>query len=427
MKKLELERMLMDTEGLKKLTERANDIKQKEGELGRTEGRPASKLQVVKPSDYDFRPTPDEIKANDFDYVERKPLLANISHFLPDLEKEDPKKVLSILTEQCRKDPSDNNQFLVEDAINRLTSSAHQLDVEAERLISESIEMLSVEKPEEKKEQRKDSIWSRLYQHSDYRGRSLFVNHGPGWVYRLFRVSSLNAENLNDRISSLYVDASATEVRGEVVLFEHDRFLGRYARFTTTPGAPTVRNYISYVGNFINDRTSSILVVRRFNNELTPIALGDLGLRDEIATFASSVPRISLRGDPIVTWDMWPSFDSRRFVYIRIPVRVDVPHWFDYDAEIRYWIYLYVSSTGTLRGYVAWYGAWVEGGVKTGSILDRIMDALPDTLGDINSRLRDALEMASAFGPFERQYFLPGTAISTGHTNDDVSLVLVRA
>jgi hypothetical protein len=206
--------------------------------------------------------------------------------------------------------------------------------------------------------------------------------------------------------------------------------------FLTTSGDPTVRNYIPYVGGFINDRTSSILVIRRFDNELPPVALGDYGeIRDVIEDLVNSVSGVSMRGDPIITWDMWPEGptsgadphpdDRRRFIYIKVPIRVDVPHWFDYDADIRYWIYPWVDSGGTLRAHVAYHGAWVESGIKRDAILDRIMDALPGTVGTINAELNNILNMVNILGPFERQYFLPGTASATGRTNDDVSIVLV--
>ena len=428
MKKIELERILMDPEGLKKLSERANTIKQKYGE-GR--GKPAFKVRNVQPLRHQVRPTPEEIRANDLDHVERRDLLAKISRFLPELAKENPKSALELLTRRCREKPSRANQFLVEDAINRLISQG-KLDSPTERLVDEAIEVLgSVSKPTEEtggkeSEQGKDSIWSRLYQHSDYEGSSYFVNHGPGWVYRRVRVSSLNAVDLNDRISSLYVDASSTEVGGKVIAFQHDRFIGRYAIFPTTPGDPDERAWTPYVGDYINDRTSSILVVRQYDNEFA-FSLGSFGLRDDIEELVSDVPNISLRGDPIITWDMWPSFSpERRYIYLRIPVEVEIDWWPNYDAEIRFWIYLYVDSGGSLRGYVDWYGAWVEGGVKSDSVLEGIMDALPDRLPDIQERLDDALSAAALFEPFQRQYFLPGTAGSTGHTDDDVTLVLVR-
>ncbi len=428
MNKIELERMLMDHEGLKNFSEKAKNIKQKEWIAEDTDGNPAFKLQFVEPMFHEVRPTIEEIKTNSEDYIIGTSLFDSIYHFLPELEKEDPKNVLSILTEKCKKDPSEGNQLLVEDAINRLTIGG-SLDKDTERLVTEAIELLtSSKKTGSKKEKKLDSIWARVYRHANYHGNSALLNHGPGWVYRLFYSSYLRNVHLHDRISSLYVDASSGEVAGQVILFQHNRFAGRYAIFPTTPGDPTKRNWISYVGNFINDRTSSILIVRRFNNELIiPFVSSYPGdLKDEIKEFVRSIQRVSTRGDPIITWDMWPGFDSRRFIYIRIPIRVDVPNWFDYDAEIRYWIYPYVNSAGTLRAYIAWYGAWVEGGILTRIILDQLMDNIPSSFGAVNNKLNQALAILNIHKPFRRQYFLPGTARSYGYTNDDITLVLVR-
>ena len=243
--------------------------------------------------------------------------------------------------------------------------------------------------------------------------------------------ADLGAANMNDKVSSLYVDAHASEYSGDVYLFEHDRFFGRYTKHSTTPGSPSVAHWVNYVGDFINDRTSSVLVVRRWPNEFA-ISLGSLGLSDRIQTYVASVPRISPRGAPVITWDMWPeggdshpNDPTRKFIHIKIPVRVDVPDWFDYDAEIWYWLYPYITG-GHLRGYVAYYGAWVESGVKSGRILDAIMAALPPTVGTINTELASLLEITEAFGGFERVYLLPGTNDARGRTTDDVTIVLGR-
>ncbi|MBI4268094.1 MAG: hypothetical protein HY662_04840 [Chloroflexi bacterium] len=429
MKKIDIEKALSEPEGLKKLSDRASIIKQKHGD---TAGQPLAKLRPVQLRPTQVCPTPAEVKANDQDHVERRYLLANIGRLVPELANEPPKSALEKLVQRYKEKPSTASGFLVEDAINRLTTAAKP-DAQTEKLVDEAIRALGAATGGQKRRtsgrasKETDSIWSRLYRHSDYEGRSLFVNHDPGWVYRRIRKSTLQDVNLNDRISSLYVDASSTEVGGKVILFQDDCYTGRYAIFPTTAGAPDERAYTPYVGNFINDKTSSILVVRQYENEV-PVTLGSFGLRDTIEDFVNGVDdRISLRGDPVITWDMWPNFSpDRRYIYLRIPVEVAIDWWPDYDAEVRYWIYLYVDSGGDLRGYVDWYGAWAEGGLKSGDVVDGLMDALPDTIDDVNSQLSDALDAAALFAPFERQYFLPGTAGSTGRTDDDLTLVLVR-
>jgi hypothetical protein len=54
------------------------------------------------------------------------------------------------------------------------------------------------------------------------------------------------------------------------------------------------------------------------------------------------------------------------------------------------------------------------------------MDNIPSSLGTVNSLLRQAIDIANLFKPFSRLYYLPGTASNQGHTNDDVTLVLIR-
>ena len=102
-----------------------------------------------------------------------------------------------------------------------------------------------------------------------------------------------------------------------------------------------------------------------------------------------------------------------------------MPNWFDYDAEIRFWIYLYLNGNNKARGYVAYYGCWVEGGILTGKIKDRLMDEIPGSIGDVNDSVNDALDALDAFD-FTGLYYLPGLAGSAGHIHDDCSIVLVK-
>ncbi len=423
MKHADFERLLLTSEGLEKLAEEARSIKR----YAHEDARPAS---TVEPSQATCelkvagREPPDDGTGSPVTF---RPLLAGIGAFAPELADLDADQALKHLIDRCAKNPTAANQFLVEDAVNRLTS-AGELKADAEKLVNRAIEVLSEKGATASAS---DNIWSRLYEHSDYRGRSFYVNHGPGAVYRRIRLADLGAANMNDKVSSLYVDAHASEYSGDVFLFEHDRFFGRYTKHSTTPGSPSVAHWVNYVGDFINDRTSSVLVVRRSPNEFA-ISLGSLGLSDRIQTYVASVPRISPRGAPVITWDMWPeggdshpNDPTRKFIHVKIPVRVDVPDWVDYDAEIWYWLYPYITG-GHLRGYVAYYGAWVESGVKSGRILNAIMAALPPTVGTINTELASLLEITEAFGGFERVYLLPGTNDARGRTTDDVTIVLGR-
>jgi len=274
------------------------------------------------------------------------------------------------------------------------------------------------------------SIWTRLYRHANYGGNSTFASLpqiSPPTTYLRISKTWLSNVSLHDRISSLRLGASNNEQGGRVILFQHDRYRGRYATFDAN------RNSTSQIPNLqapnFNDITSSALIVRRHTGELPPIPIGALGrpgIRERIRDQIDDIPRLRPRGEPIITWDMWPAHaPSQKFIYVRIPVRVDVPNWFDYDAEIRLWLYLYVNSAGRARGYVAWYGCWVEGGVLSEKIKDRLMDEIPGALGDVQLMLNEAISNLDAFD-LVGLYYLPGRAHGTGNVEDDCSIVLVK-
>lgn len=275
------------------------------------------------------------------------------------------------------------------------------------------------------------TIWARLYEHPDARGRSAYadLNHGsPGRAYGLFYKTWFESVDLREEVSSVRTGASDWEDGGWLYLFEHNRFLGRWARVPCVPGDTT--NVPSLRTRGMNDRAQSALLIRSFDSEMPPIALGSFGrpsVRDTIAAMVTGIPLVTLRADPIITWHPWPDFhSSRKFVLVRIPIRVDVPRWRDYDAEIRLWIYLYIDRTGTIRGFVNFYGAEVGGGVLSGKILDQIMAAIGAQVAAINALLQNALSPMQRLS-FERFYYLPGRGIgATGHTSDDVSIVLVK-
>jgi hypothetical protein len=384
-----------------------------------------------------------DIKATDLLNIRRRGILASIGTFVPELSHESPLKALAFLSEEFKKSPSEETQYLIQDAINRLTVVG-ELDRDGKRAVAAAIEVLTTVKlPEQGDVQDKDSIFSNLYEHSDFKGRSFFAFLGPNTIYESVAKSYLDIVHLQDRISSLTLDASVGETRGDMILFQNDRFFGRFTGIRTNTN-PTQLVSVSYVGDFINDRTSSLLLVRRFDKERLR-ALGDPISKAIISNIIGGVKKIKrLRSDPIFTWDMWPTGgDShpndpdKRFVQIKIPVEIEVNNWFNYDAEIWLWFYFYISG-GYLAGYLAYYGAEVEGGLISGSVLDGIMEELPDKFGDIETTLNSVLSTINGTGhlsgviagPFSSVYLLPGDqtqfsgSVMEGNVADNVTMVL---
>ena len=436
MDKAEMERQLIDPEALSRLAARARSIEEAlDTDEPVTQESRAIRRVVSSPAIN--KATDEEIRSNDLSHTQRRSLLANIGTLLPELADATPLNALATLIDRFKSYPSEATEFLVTDGINRLTHVG-KLQGESEGIVSKAIEtLIAVKLPNQDSAEEKDGIWSFLFQHSDMNGPSVFAYLGPSSIYRAVRKTFLQTVDLNDAISSLTLDASAGEVRGDVILFQNDRFFGRFTGVRTDADNPTLSVGVSYVGGHINDRTSSILLARRYAGEKVK-ALGDSISEALISNIIEDVKKVKkLKGSPIFTWDMWPTGGDRhpndpdkRFVQINIPVEIEVNNWWNYDAEIWLWIYLYISG-GDLRGYVAYYGAEVESGLISGSVLDGIMEELPDKLGEIDSLIDAQLSPINLDGPYSKVYLLPGdqTLFSgkalEGNTEDNVSVVLV--
>ena len=436
MDKASLEKLFLDCERLKKFCEHIHACKPC---LSLSSPQPdTSQINTVEPPANMKPPTAEEIRSN-FPRFQTQDFSGDVLDLMPSLDGKDPREALELLVARYRKHPSVRNAALVEGAINRLYAvgapdkNSGKLIDDAVQTLSQKVSDNSDESSDPKKQFTGDDIRCWLYEDRDFGGRILFFSEFFGVIYKA--ISDLPSP-YRDSFSSIQVGASTTEVGGTVLLFENDRYFGRYARFDATPGAIVNTRH---VGGFIEDRTSSVLLVRRFDPELPPMPLGNLVSKDEIKDLVKSKSGIRPRGEPVITWDMWPTgpeqggYDTHpnapdmAYVALKIPITVDVPNWvFDYDAEIRYWLYLYVDAAGVLQGYVNQYGAWVEGGILTGSVLSELMGRLPPTVDDVNSRLAAALALANLAGPFGMLYYLPGRFDSQGSTDDDVTVVLTR-
>jgi hypothetical protein len=442
LRRIDIERILLDPVALKHLTENAG-IPGSAISTSASSSNPARRVRGAGQTPFANLANPEDIRATDRTNIRRRGIFANIGKFYPELVNENANKALTILTEEYQKHPAEANEYLIQDAINRITHVG-ELDDETKKVVSKAIDVLtSVKLPGQSDAQDKDSIFSNLYQHSDFRGRSMFAYLGPDSIYQAVHKSYLQNVDLHDRISSLTLNASLGEVRGDVILFQNDRFSGRFTGIRTNT-APTQQVSASYVGDFINDRTTCLLLVRRFGDEDLR-ALGDPFSKALIGNIIAGAEGIrELRDDPIFTWDMWPTGgDShpndpdKRFIQIKLPVVIDVDGWFDYEAEIWLWFYLYIGG-GNLQGYLAYYGAHVEAGLKSQQVLDGIMEALPDQFGEIETTLAALLATINGssrlpvLGPFTAVYLLPGdqnvfTGLAMeGNVADNVTVALVR-
>lgn len=431
MKRITMERIFMNCAELKEAFERCNSNCSCEEQ----EPSSISKVMKIQPSQFEKRPTEDEIK-NNFKNSSKTYHLAKVENYQKDLKGLDPRHALMIFIKRFRESHTLRDLSLLEDGINRITL-AGELDNESKETVKEAIELMSSikkHKGKKDKEDLVDNIEARFFEHYDFRGASLFMNEVQPYAYE--KNSSLNSLSFDDMISSIVVGASPDESGGAAYIFQKDRFFGRYARFDATPGQ---FNMYPNVGDYMNDRTSSILLIRRFADELFAKPVGDFVSRDVIKDFVSKQSKVSPRGEPIITWDLWPQGPTngedshpnemwKAYVYLKIPIRVDTsPEWYwDYDAEIRYWIYLNVDPSGNLQAYLDYYGAWVESGLVADKVLSNLMDKIGGSLGDVAAMINPSIDLVNQFGPYGFVYFLPGKNNFEGDTDEDVSIVLSK-
>ena len=424
-----LERLLADPKAVEQLVERGARLRARYGDTGGSDGLPFVARRVTERH---ARVLYERDGADD-DHEETGHLLTALGELLPEHADRDPLDIVTALTADHAKQPSARAAALLEDALARVTSARCCSDAETEKAIEEAVRALKLPgKPGGSKAEQLDSLVCRFYEDRDFNGRNVAIAFQGTATYRRIPRRSLDRWGMHDAITSLWIDASEREVAGHAYLFEDDRFFGRYQRFSTNQGDPTERVRRPYVGDRINDRTTSMLLVRRFADELGPIPLTTPGLVQTVDDAIKRSSQISKRGDAFFTWDLWPDGGDdhpddrrRKLVELRIPIRVDVPNWFDYDGELRYWIYLYVDD-GRVDGYVAHYGAWCETGLVGNKVLDGLMERAPSYVGRVESGVREQLKQLDALGPYRRLFYLPGDGGPRGHTDDNVSLVLVR-
>ena len=358
------------------------------------------------------------------------PSFHEVARFLPDAADLSPLEALAALQTRYREEMSNENAVLLQSAMNRLTS-AGQLQ-ESERSAVDGAALLLSEPDTTNQPPRGDNIWYTLHEHPDFQGMASFDSMTSGWGY--WRRPSFVSMGMNDIFSSLSYGASAEELGGAVLLFEHERYFGAYRTFIPTPGRTT---YVNYIGNDFNDKTSSALIVRRFARETPPVTLGSLVPKSSITDIINDTPRVRPDGDPVFTWDMWPAGGTSGdwhpndvasiFIYVIVPIMVHTPWpYADYHAQARYWIRLLVDSNGRLQGSVAYWGYWVESGIISGQVGSGLADAIPGTIPQVNSLIARAVGLANVGGPFSYVYYLPGRFQLAGNVSDDVTIVAVR-
>lgn len=245
------------------------------------------------------------------------PKLPPLVKFSPQLKGKTAVEVIDLLSEKFEKEPSAAKRALLLTAINQYGSSST-----CNTELKEAIEKAKAKFHEDSDSGGTDDIWFNVFADVNYGGGSLFADINYTWSSWGY---SYVGDNWNDKVSSLQCGCSSNEVGGYVMLFENAGFGGRYLTYALDG---TSKNFIAvpFVGRDFNDTTSSILMQRRYANELGPISVGSLVPPSTITNIVNKQsPDVRSRGDPIFSWDLWPNGTRspvvdplKQFIYLNV-------------------------------------------------------------------------------------------------------------
>lgn len=388
-------------------------------------------IAVVRPAGH---ATPEEIAANDRSRLAelRWP---DVLPFLPDLAEVGPVEVLVAMRERFVNAPTETNADLLQAAVNQITAApdlhrehAHEISA-AKELFHSGAGLVD--------QAATDNIWYEAYVHPNFRGPEFFTSMTPNWGY--WRQPDLREvrdpythTRADDVISSVRLGASADEVGGQVIFFEHVNYGGRYLNHTIPRGE---RRNIAWIDRDFSGLASSALIVRQFAGDLEPVQVSRVFAVPSMAELGMTMAGIAADGPPGFTWDMWPAHDPGKiFIKVSIPLRLstsikigNLPSiHIDRRLEARYWIHPFVSD-GRLRASVDWCGWFVEGGLGSSHIADQFRSRVQSSVTTVQQRVDAATTRAATVTPrLSYCYLLPGRNDHRGRVTDDVTLICVR-
>lgn len=287
------------------------------------------------------------------------------------------------------------------------------------------------------------SMLSTVFTNSHQSGTARLFGLGNSDRYNRVTSATMASFGIKNNLSSATVYASSS-VDATLILFgplfgffDMGNFNGEFLQITNRRGAASALDVDRFSDYSFNDRARSMLLVGANRGTEFRLSFRDLFLNQWKTMLDAELAgsQAKRKGDPTLTWEMWPSGISyldpnRRYLKVHQRLRIEIDWWPDYDASITYHIYLYLDGGGHLRGYVARWAYWVEGGVKSGKIADKLKPKVISGMGTLNSALGDQLDGLSGF-TLSALYYLPGrqlsrapTGVLRGTTLDDVTIVV---
>ena len=222
----------------------------------------------------------------------------------------------------------------------------------------------------------------RLYKNSNFSSTNHRYNVSNARPI-LFK-NDLTREGLHDNVSSLRFDGIPNTC--SIYLFQHSNFDGRYLKITGKPNGE--QHSISYIGNHLNDKVSSIRVenhgtasVLISQQELEALAASEVG--------SINVDGVDWKGSPKVGIDI-----AQRALYITINGVIEQT-WPDSDIKINIFFRPYVAGPRTVKfSFLKWHAT--TGGSFFGYANSTILGKVRNYFKNNGASLADKLNTAMA-------------------------------
>jgi len=270
----------------------------------------------------------------------------------------------------------------------------------------------------------------RLFEHSNITGRQLFIDHPVPQRYLLATSGFLNEMEFKNITSSVRLGASPTEVFNMCILFENDRFGGKFKVFAFNKN----RDIISLP--YFNDLTSSVLLLSHdpapYRLILNIRQLAGNRINASIDKQLQDIPGVTRNGDVLLKFAI-DVYEIGQFgndlIKVEVPLKIHTIFPFNkYQARIGYYVDLFITNKQILKASVVGWWYWIEGGFFAGSIENRLRSHAKTGVPLIESELNMMLHEFN-WHQWNDVYLLPGLTSNIdadyqGHIDDDCSIVL---
>ena len=141
MKKVELERLLLDPQSHRLLAERADQLKAKYGVGPSTVAAPAERVAMLPAHAEWVARSPEDAKRNAAEFETRTGSMLELARLVPELAEAETKVAVRAMTAKLKAEPLPSQALILENLINSLVSQG-ELDSDGTKLFNEALTAL---------------------------------------------------------------------------------------------------------------------------------------------------------------------------------------------------------------------------------------------------------------------------------------------